>query len=684
MKNIILTALMISTSFVINAQSPPLINYQGVARNAVGNAIPNRTMSLRLSIHDGSSTGTVVYSETRQVTTNGGGLYTAVIGSSGAINYSGTISGINWQNAPKFLQVEIDPDAGTNFLNLGTTQLVSVPYALSASIASPVGIAGGDLTGAYPNPSIANGAITTLKLADAVVTTLKLSDQSVSTAKLLDASVTDSKIVGISGIKVLGNISGNSSNVTGIVALANGGTGAISAPAARNNLGLGNVDNTSDLSKPISTLVQLALDQKENSNNKSTNISLGNSDVFFPTQRAVKTYVDAQVNQSLTPDATSTIKGKLKLSGDLAGTADLPVLGNSVVTTLKIANASVTDAKIVAISGSKVNGNITGSASNVTGIVSLANGGTSATNAINAKFNLGLGNVNNTSDVNKPISTATQTALNGKENISNKSSNALLGTSDILFPTQKAVKTYVDVQVAASLTLDATSTVKGKLKLAGDLSGTADLPSIATGAVTTLKLANASVTDSKIVSVSSAKVVGNISGNAANVSGIVALANGGTGATSAAAARLNLGATTIGNNLFTLSNPNAISFPRINLNNTVSALSAVDFRNAIGASSSLISPSLLTTSTYTLTDSDNGKNISINNANGATLVIPSGLQVGFNCSIIQRGAGQITIQGAGTTLLSRNNFSKTAGQYAVVSVISTENNTFILSGDISN
>ena len=68
-------------------------------------------------------------------------------------------------------------------------------------------------------------------------------------------------------------------------------------------------------------------------------------------------------------------------------------------------------------------------------------------NTINININktdLGLNNVDNTSDLNKPISTATQTALNGKENVSNKSTDVNLGTSDTLYPSQKAVKTYTD------------------------------------------------------------------------------------------------------------------------------------------------------------------------------------------------------------------------------------------------
>ena len=78
-------------------------------------------------------------------------------------------------------------------------------------------------------------------------------------------------------------------------------------------------------------------------------------------------------------------------------------------------------------------------------------------------------------------------------------------------------------------------------------------------------------------------ITGSVSGNAGNVTGTVAIGNGGTGATTAANARTNLGATTVGGNFFTLTNPSAITFPRINADNTVSALDAATFRTAIGA-----------------------------------------------------------------------------------------------------
>ena len=108
-------------------------------------------------------------------------------------------------------------------------------------------------------------------------------------------------------------------------------------------VGLENVDNTADTDKPVSTATQSALDLKEDTANKSTTVALGASDILFPTQNAVKTYVDTEVPNNVTPDATTLVKGKVQLAGDLTGTADLPLIGNAKVTYAKMQNVSATD-----------------------------------------------------------------------------------------------------------------------------------------------------------------------------------------------------------------------------------------------------------------------------------------------------------------------------------------------------
>lgn len=175
MKSIFTTLLLCFTSIVITlAQAPAAINYQGVARNPSGNAITFKNISLRLTIHDGTATGLTVYSETRALSTNGFGLFTVAIGSTGATAVVGNMNTVNWGSGNKYLQVEIDPDGGSTFTNMGTSQLLSVPYALFAASAPPGGNAGGDLTGTFPNPTIGNGKITGGKIAAGTITADKL------------------------------------------------------------------------------------------------------------------------------------------------------------------------------------------------------------------------------------------------------------------------------------------------------------------------------------------------------------------------------------------------------------------------------------------------------------------------------------------------------------------------------
>jgi hypothetical protein len=86
---------------------------------------------------------------------------------------------------------------------------------------------------------------------------------------------------------------------------------------------------------------------------------------------------------------------------------------------------------------------------------------------------------------------------------------------------------------------------------------------------------------------------------------------------------------------------------------------------------------------YTLAATDNGKIISCTSGSAVTIYVPA-LTTGFNCLIVQRGSGQVTLSPSGSTVSNRYNFTKTAGLYAIMSLVSVASGVFISSGDMSN
>jgi hypothetical protein len=137
MKNLILLISLILASSLIFAQAPPeAFNYSGVARDAQGNPISEKTIGVELSILKGSPTGAVQYRERHFVNTDKFGVFNCTVGQ-GSIQ-QGTFSAVNWSNDSYYLRVGLDAGGGTNFVVLGTTQLLSVPYALYAKSAGNI------------------------------------------------------------------------------------------------------------------------------------------------------------------------------------------------------------------------------------------------------------------------------------------------------------------------------------------------------------------------------------------------------------------------------------------------------------------------------------------------------------------------------------------------------------------
>ena len=146
MKKLLTTfGLLFTIATATFAQTPPdAFSYSAVARDANSNPIATTTIGIQISLRQGSPLGTVVYQENHFVNTDQFGLFNLTVG--GGSVQSGNISTIDWAAANYYLQVGMDANGGTNFLNMGTTQLLSVPYALHAKTAGSIVGGGGSGT----------------------------------------------------------------------------------------------------------------------------------------------------------------------------------------------------------------------------------------------------------------------------------------------------------------------------------------------------------------------------------------------------------------------------------------------------------------------------------------------------------------------------------------------------------
>lgn len=124
-------------------QAPQAFNYQAVARDAAGSPLINQSIGIQFNILSGSSMGAIVYSEVYTVTTNSNGLFNIQVGNGTPV--SGNFSIIDWGANDYFLQVALDPNGGSNYQIFGTSQLLSVPYALHAGNGSKWSESGNDL-----------------------------------------------------------------------------------------------------------------------------------------------------------------------------------------------------------------------------------------------------------------------------------------------------------------------------------------------------------------------------------------------------------------------------------------------------------------------------------------------------------------------------------------------------------
>lgn len=206
MKKILLLFGVLSGLFMGLSQAPEKMSYQAIIRNGSGQILGNQSIAVKVSVLQGSPAGAEIYAERLTGNTNTNGLVSLEIGTGTVI--TGTFASINWSSGSYYLKTETDPDGGTNYTITGTSQLLSVPYALYAKSA---GNSGGTFTIPYTN-TVNNAS-----------TLFSLTNDGDGTSLEGNNNTTISNIAAVRGVVTNTSPGGFSSAVRGI----NNGTGGL-------------------------------------------------------------------------------------------------------------------------------------------------------------------------------------------------------------------------------------------------------------------------------------------------------------------------------------------------------------------------------------------------------------------------------------------------------------------------
>jgi len=185
MKKLFYSIIVFLLSATVFAQAPQSFKYQAVARDASGEVIANQQVNFQISILQSSESGTVVYTETHVDSTNQFGLITLEIGTG---TTTGDFTGIDWGSDAYFIQIEMDATGGTSYTLIGTSQLLSVPYAIYADSAGNT--FSGDYSDLINKPNIIDSINTVIDTTTQFVRT-ELDGDATNEIQIFSVSATD-------------------------------------------------------------------------------------------------------------------------------------------------------------------------------------------------------------------------------------------------------------------------------------------------------------------------------------------------------------------------------------------------------------------------------------------------------------------------------------------------------------
>jgi uncharacterized coiled-coil protein SlyX len=411
------------------------------------------------------------------------------------------------------------------------------------------------------------------------------------------------------------------------------------------------------------------------------------------TQIATTAFVQSKVNAATVNDATSSAKGILELDGDLGGTASSPLIAK--IQGSPVSSVAPTTGQVLTYNGASW----APASGTLSGIVSIANGGTgsSTQSFVDLSTNqIIAGNKVFSSDIFVNAVRVGKGAGNfnltyGKdafEGYSNGEYNTAIGHRTLRSNATGGNNVAIGYDAMYLNSSGSSNTAIGNGAIYYNSSNDG-ITAIGWHALHAEQGAN------NVAVGSGAGARGNVSSSLTNSTFLGTGANANNGTIDNATA-IGFGAVVTASDKIQLGNA---SITNVNTSGTITA-GDVTYPKTHGTSNQVLtttgngtltwssSPSInanlndQTGTSYTLQSSDNGKVVTLNNASAITLTVPSGLGAGYNCMIVQKGAGLVTIAASGVTVANRIGFTKTAGTNAIVTIVSIATNYFITGGDM--